>query len=197
MQLLLSKGADIDQCDACGFSPIAVACGNEHTDIVKQLLENKANINLCSKSGVSPLLLSCQEGHESIVELLLNNEAETDLCDKDGISPVYIACQYGDDNILNLLLRKKADINRCKKNGFSPLLIACQEGNTYNSTAQRECCFGTDIKFCDKDRARVFSLSVRSGHEQVVQLLLSKEANVNQCDENGASPLFFGLWNRK
>lgn len=82
VQLLLSKGANINLCMKDGTSPVHTACEHKCENIVQLLLRNGAIINFCKRNGASPLHTACQHGYFFIVELLLVNEADINLCNK-------------------------------------------------------------------------------------------------------------------
>lgn len=73
VQLLLSKGADINLCMDNGVSPLFSACQRENESIVQPLLLNGANLNLCRNDGTSCLHEACKNGYYGIVKLLLKS----------------------------------------------------------------------------------------------------------------------------
>lgn len=57
VQLILSKGTDINLCKKNGPSPLYMACLREYENIVE--LINGANIILCTRFRLSPLYVAC------------------------------------------------------------------------------------------------------------------------------------------
>nr|XP_034308583.1 ankyrin-3 isoform X2 [Crassostrea gigas] len=193
VQILLSNGADINQCLENGASPLFIACIGGHNSTIQLLLNNGADINLCVENGASPLYIACHNRHDSTVQLLLHNGANTNSCTKNGTNPLMIACDNGHINTAKLLLNNGAAINLCMENGGSPLYAACQMG--HNSTVHFLLNNGANINLCMKDGASPLFVACQNGHESTVQLLLNNGADMNLCYEDGASPLYVACQN--
>eukprot|EP00105_Crassostrea_gigas_P034772 XP_019918920.1 PREDICTED: ankyrin-3-like isoform X2 [Crassostrea gigas] len=188
VQLLLSKGADINLCKENGASPLFIACENGYDSTVQLLLNEGADNSLCDANGASPFHIACQNGHDSTVQLLLSNGADINLCMENKASPLYIACENGHDSTVQLLLSKGADINSCMENKASLLYIACKNGN--DSTVQLLLRKGADINLCNENGVSPLYIACENGHDSTVQLLLSKGADINFRMENKARPLY-------
>ncbi|XP_063412640.1 uncharacterized protein LOC134695346 [Mytilus trossulus] len=214
VELLLKKDTGVNQCDTGGCSLLYVACARGHTDTVELLLKNGADFNQCNTQDESPLYAACGGGHKDAVNMLLEKDADVNQTDATDCSPLYVACRGGHIHIVQLLLQKKADVNHCNTSGQSPLFVACQESHkeTVELLLKKE----DNINQCDLDgKSPLFAAcegrytceleSVLQNNEDVyqysvnacklennetVELLLKNEAKVNQCDQNGDSPLF-------
>ncbi|CAI8046593.1 Ankyrin repeat domain-containing protein 50 [Geodia barretti] len=87
-------------------SPLEVAAGKGHTEIVEKLISAGAVINYQNKDGVTPLLIASQEGHLEVVRLLLMTGAK-DLPYKDGRTAMSVARAKGHQQIVQLLQQYK------------------------------------------------------------------------------------------
>ncbi|KAL5457474.1 hypothetical protein EMCRGX_G034740 [Ephydatia muelleri] len=65
-----------------GRSPLHIASGNGHLDIVNALIEAGANVNLADKDGMSPLHLASNEGHLDTVKVLIEAGANVNQANK-------------------------------------------------------------------------------------------------------------------
>uniref|UniRef100_K1QTQ8 Ankyrin-1 n=1 Tax=Magallana gigas TaxID=29159 RepID=K1QTQ8_MAGGI len=193
IKLLLSSGANVNQCKQNGSTPLHGACFYGLDSAVQLLLSNGANINLCKKDGAGPLYLACQNGHDSTVQLLLSNGADINLCNKNGYGPLSVACHNGHDSTVQLLLSNGANINLCNKNGYGPLYIACQNG--HDSSVQLLLSNGANINSCMEGGAGPLYIACENGHNSTVQLLLSNGADINLCKIDGVGPLFIACEN--
>lgn len=113
VELLLSKGANINLCNNIGVSPLYIASLNGYDSTVELLLECGPDINLAEDYGESPLFAASKYGHDRTVELLINNGADINLCSDFGESPLYIATHNGYARIVILLLENYANVDLC------------------------------------------------------------------------------------
>lgn len=188
VELLLSKGANINLCKENGASPFYMACQEGCYKIVEILLSKGADINKCTKNGASPLTIACKEGHESIVQTLVSKGVNINSSMEDGSNPLFKACQEGNENIVKFLIQKEADVNFSINDGSTPLLIACQKGHT--TIVQLLLNNKANINLCKKNGASPLYTACEKGYEIIVKHLLKKGADYNICKKNGASPLF-------
>lgn len=70
VQLLLEKGADINQCGGDGYNPLCIACLEGYYDIVELLLKKGAYFDQYATQVPNPLHLARQEKHTDIEKLL-------------------------------------------------------------------------------------------------------------------------------
>jgi len=79
MEMLIANGADVDERDVHGYTPLLLAIQEGHTDIAKVLITNGADVNTRAASDggedVTPLYLSIILGHGGIEDLLLGHGA--------------------------------------------------------------------------------------------------------------------------
>ena len=70
-EILIKKGAAVDQASKVGCTPLYWACSRGHNDVVDILITAGANINAESGDGRTPLVAAARWGHdEAIVKLL-------------------------------------------------------------------------------------------------------------------------------
>ena len=58
----LAAGANVDVLDEEGYTPLYVACQNDHEACAQMLLGRGANVDLAMQGGPTPLWMVCQEG---------------------------------------------------------------------------------------------------------------------------------------
>jgi ankyrin repeat protein len=75
---LLSKGANANQQDDGGNSPMMQAVESGFTEGVRRLLSARANVNLPNRSGETPLIRAVQKRDVAMVRLLLANGGDPD-----------------------------------------------------------------------------------------------------------------------
>lgn len=71
MTLLLEAGADINQPDGRGETPLAAAAFMGETEAAAVLIANGADVNVTNLQGVAPIEWARQRGNDEIVEMLI------------------------------------------------------------------------------------------------------------------------------
>ena len=112
MDLLLAKGADIDQTNSHGGTPfpLYVAAQFGHPSAVELLLTKGADIQQSwHGDGITPLHMAAVEGHSSIVQHLLSKGADARAVTKHGQTPADLAASRPPRNLsIAALLESKA-----------------------------------------------------------------------------------------
>jgi hypothetical protein len=104
IELLLNAGAQVNEEDIMGSTPLFQAITIRNKDTIELLIQYGADVNhidsLCHRT---PLSLAVKEGHKDIVELLLNAGANVNQADKYGDTPLSLAIKEGHKDIEELL----------------------------------------------------------------------------------------------
>ena len=131
IRTLVRAGANCNQTDWSGKTPLWVSCFNGQLGSVTALLDAKADVNQAlTDDGITPLFIACQGGHGSIVEALLGQGADVNQATtNDGATPLYIACLKHHTSCVQLLVRARADL-ALSCNGRTPLALASSKGFT-------------------------------------------------------------------
>ncbi|MGA9760895.1 MAG: ankyrin repeat domain-containing protein [Gaiellaceae bacterium] len=90
---VIADGADVNDSDKDGFTPLHFAAQNRSPEIASVLISAGANVNASDTHGNSPLWVAIfsYEGDGSIVQLLLDNKADPYHKNKAGNTPVGLA----------------------------------------------------------------------------------------------------------
>ena len=129
-QLLIERGAEVNQAMTDGRTPLFVAAQNGKLDIAQLLLDRGAEVNQAMNDGATPLYIAAQEDQLDVAQLLIKrgaevNNARTD----DGTTPLWVAALYGQLDIAQLLIENGADVNKAHMDGRTPLYVASQNGH--------------------------------------------------------------------
>lgn len=76
VQKLLEGGADVNNTDVWGHTPLISACWGGHKEIVQVLLAHGADVNETTPGGKTAVHFAKKVGHPEIVELLIAAGAE-------------------------------------------------------------------------------------------------------------------------
>ena len=89
------------------MTPLHIALGSGHKDIVELLIAKKANINAADKSGMTPLHIASGSGHKDIVELLISNGADINSKNSSDFTPLSYALRHKiQKEVADILLEK-------------------------------------------------------------------------------------------
>jgi tetratricopeptide (TPR) repeat protein len=125
-ELLLGSGAEVNARDGSGCTPLFEAASEGCLDIVELFLSKGADVNVRSNSGETPLFRASRS--KGIAELLLSRGAEINVKNEDRWTPLHEAAHYGHKAVVELLLGKGGEVNAQDKNGRTPLGAAMAEG---------------------------------------------------------------------
>ncbi|XP_067003505.2 ankyrin repeat domain-containing protein 17 isoform X3 [Anabrus simplex] len=191
VELLLSRGADIEHRDKKGFTPLILAATAGHEKVVEILLNHGADIEAQSeRTKDTPLSLACSGGRYEVVELLLTRGANKEHRNVSDYTPLSLAASGGYVNIIKLLLAHGAEINSRtgSKLGISPLMLAAMNGHT--AAVKLLLDMGSDINAqIETNRNTALTLACFQGRHEVVSLLLDRKANVEHRAKTGLTPL--------
>jgi len=99
----LKFGADTDAVDDDQNTPIYIACGQGHTDLVDLLLKHGSNIHIASEWGTTCFMKAAESGKASILDVLIKHGADISVLDLDNES----ALTYNDSpEVLASLLHR-------------------------------------------------------------------------------------------
>jgi ankyrin repeat protein/uncharacterized coiled-coil protein SlyX len=165
--LLLALGADVEERNKEGLTPLvhAVLENNEH--FVKLLLEKGANVDILSDIGSK----------------------------RDLKGRIHDAIERGNSNVVRLLLVMGVDVDERRWDRMTPLLCACYEGKS--AIAKMLVAQGADVKACDEDGATVLHRTVQGKDASLLTFLLDNGALVliDATDNDGDTPLHrAGMW---
>lgn len=123
---LLEEGANVNERNEYGDTPLIWAAGDGNPEIVGLLVEKGADVNACNKFGDTPLFEAVWDGNTETVELLLLEKADVNARDMHDTTPLHAAARMDKTEIAGLLLKRGADVNARDKNGLTPLGEALQ-----------------------------------------------------------------------
>lgn len=140
---LIKNGAEVNEKDERGATPLMLAVVNNHIEIVKELLKNNADINIKTTrpikvndgyyvyagGGAIAITLAARKGHIDIVKLLLANGADVDSRSANDWTALMWAAEKGHIDIVKALLDNGVDVNVKDKYGWTALSWAGKKGH--------------------------------------------------------------------
>ncbi|OQV20271.1 Transient receptor potential cation channel subfamily A member 1 [Hypsibius exemplaris] len=193
IMILINKGANLDDTDAEGRTPLVLAASRSAKDAVSDLLmlgadttvrdhEGRNFLHYVVLSGGDQEAFHTDLGDDAVFVRLINEK------DKYGCTPLHYAAQNGFGNTSEALLRLGASLTAKNTEARSPLHYAAEYGryNTVKKLLETAQGFGI-INDTDRQGCTALHLAARNGHTKVVQLLLTNGALIHKFIEGGTS----------
>lgn len=100
VKAMVKRGAEINK---PGWTPLAYAATNGHTEIVKYLLDHAAYIDAAAPNGTTPLMMAAYFGYDDTVQLLLDEGADPNLKNAMGFTALDLAVRRGHTEVAKRL----------------------------------------------------------------------------------------------
>lgn len=188
-ELLIKKGAKVDQRSYTGYTALWVACRAGEPGSVKALLAAGAEVDARdSKDGITPLCQAAAEGHTDIVNLLLQAGADPNAraIGRLNFTPLMAAARSGDIESVRLLLKAKADPKATDDEGHTALMYATIKGNA--SLMEELVHAGVPVDAADDTGETALFAASREGNSEAMKALVKLGANPGQKNKAGKIP---------
>lgn len=185
-KILIENGANINEVDFEGWSALSYAVNNGDIEIAKLLLENKAKIKDELLIAIkSPIV----ESRINMMKLLIDNKANINYADENGFTPLNIAIESGDMEFTKFLITNGANVNSLMQDGLSLIGYAIAQNNMDLLQILIE--NGANVNYTGGDSWAKTPLQTASrlGLDNVVRILLTRNADINSVDMNGNTAL--------
>ena len=185
-KILIENGANINAVDIEGWSALSYAVNNGDIEIAKLLLENKAKIKDELLIAIkSPIV----ESRIDMIKLLIDNKANINYADENGFNPLNIAIESGDMELTKFLITNGANVNSLMQDEVSLIGYAIAQNNMDLLQILIE--NGANVNYTGGDSWADTPLQTASrlGLDNVVRILLTRNADINAVDMNGNTAL--------
>lgn len=192
---MLNYGADVDERNAAGRTPLAEASKSGELDTVKLLLDRGAEVNVYdTESGFTPLHLAAQQNHPAVIRRLLAAGAQVDVRNQWQQTPLWQAAWqnwHGNTEIAHILIAQGAQIDVPDEKGHTPLAMASRSGHI--PMVDYLIKQGANVNQAnDKGRTPLYQ-AVIGDHLAVASDLLTHGADPNVVVDDGWTPLKVAL----
>ncbi len=127
---MIRNGADVNQAQGEGSTPLIWAVNRQDYDVAQALLARKANPNAVNAFGAMPLTEAARLNDDKLVKMLLDAGAKVDSANPDDESALMLAVKNGNLQMAETLVKAGANVNRIEKfHNQTPLIYAAAGGH--------------------------------------------------------------------
>ena len=180
VEWLIKRGVDIHVLDKEQRSLVHYAAIRDFFEIIFILSQKGINLSAVDIHQKTPLMLAEQKEHMASAILLEASASGSTFIN----SLLVLSVERNATNLIAFMFAKKID--GLLKHAESALIKAAYAGNTV--ILDQLLCFDVDPNASNEKTTALLS-AVSAGHIDIVQKLLDKKANIEQCDISGRTPL--------
>ncbi len=127
--LIFTQPDTVNEYNADGFTPLALACYFGHYEVARYLILKGADVNksLNNSLGICPLHLAVANNNLDIVRMLIEHNVQINVQQNSGVSALHYAAKHGDAEMLILLLENGA-VDQPMEDGKLPADLARENG---------------------------------------------------------------------
>ncbi len=216
-RFLLEQGADPNESNNWGDTPLIQAIVQKHVAIVKALVAHGAEVTLTKADGSwTPLYLAAERGLIDCCRLLIEAGAEVNATMVNGATPLFAAawfnhatlckvlfdvgCCINKVDLHNFVINNKldsverflelgADVDSQDDQGITPLWVSAEQGNVPMCALLLQ--HGAQVNHADKKGVTALHRAALKGHDIVCALLLEHSALLTVNVHQGGTPLHY------
>ncbi|KAJ3439643.1 hypothetical protein M0812_15679 [Anaeramoeba flamelloides] len=177
---MLEKEKNQNKVDQKGHSYLYHACSRGSLEIIETLLGLESNKTINNKQNFESYLKAIKKGNFQVVRLFLQKGlSRYQKTGKTEETALHIACKFGNKQVVEELIKHQYPVSPLDAHRNTPLMDACRKGKTGIAEfllSQREDC---KIDSLNKRNETALILASKSGHHEIVKLLIQKGATVN------------------
>ncbi|CAL8346600.1 unnamed protein product [Lota lota] len=170
-----------------GDTPLHLAAGNGHLDVVGMLLESFETRDEINMADETALYLATERGHEECVRVLLQAGCNPNILTLTKRSPLHSVAERGDASMLRLLLDHNAQTDFQDQHLEAPLHLAVK--NCHIPAIYMLLEAGCNIHVNDKRSQTVMHLAAELARVDIVEMLLKAGLDLTLLDKNNKTAL--------
>ncbi|CAM9613695.1 unnamed protein product [Ectocarpus sp. 4 AP-2014] len=129
LDLLASRGADLNKSPEAGTTLAHIAALNDDSGCLKVLCERGADVDTVDQFGNTPIMFAATAGVVDSVQMLADRGCDLSRGNHQKDTPAFFSAQDGHTECLSLLLSLGADGGVGRVDRGTPLMIAAQNGH--------------------------------------------------------------------
>ncbi|MBN1272758.1 MAG: ankyrin repeat domain-containing protein [Candidatus Aminicenantes bacterium] len=178
--------------DENGRTALHWACRLNELDIITFLIKHHSDVNKPDQNRIVPLHSAAARGNVEACQLLLNNKAQIDKTNSYGSTPLHFAVSYGQFEAVKFLVEKGAPLEMKDGRQRTPLSVAAREMAGIE-IVRYLVETGANVNTRDYSNSTPISLAAWRGSEDIVDYLLSQNAELDLSGRKGIQLLHYSI----
>ena len=166
---LIAAGANVDETDPTGMTPLMVAASQGETAIARLLMAAKADVNAASEDGGTALMRAASANRVEVMKLLISGGANVNAKTSGGMTPMMVAAFGGYADAVKALLSGKADVAARDNQQRTALMAGSASGDA--ATVDALIAAGADVTAVDAGGGTAITYAASQGHSAAVAAL--------------------------
>jgi ankyrin repeat protein len=195
VHILIEYGANMENSDSEGVTPIMLAAEYGDYDMIQLLLDNNAAIQGCTRNGGiiwhwARNVELPQEEAALVLDSLISRGADLNQVSFDGETALHAVSYVGGSEKTSLLVERGADINAQDEFGYTPLMFTMGGGRSAMAACLIK--FGARVDLKNSYEGTILHTAIRTGFIGPWKVLreaalcgLLKEVDVHAKDNDG------------
>ena len=215
VRALVRQHVDVNARETDGTTALHWAVRADDLESATLLIHAGARIDAVNRYGVAPLSLAAVNGNAAIVSLLLNSGADPDTASPEGETALMTAARTGTPAPVIALLNAGADVN-AREHWLSETALMWAAAENHAEVARILLDYGAEIDarslqqefapfrfnlatmvntVLPRGGLTALMIAARQGAVQAGRVLISRHADLNMTDSDGASALVMAILN--
>uniref|UniRef100_A0A914GWL2 Ion transport domain-containing protein n=1 Tax=Globodera rostochiensis TaxID=31243 RepID=A0A914GWL2_GLORO len=204
VKILLENGANPEDENANGMTPLSLAAWNGHSGILP-CFERKYWRRCSKKTGLNAFHIAAYKGHSDFINEMIkcvpasvrseppmfNHLVMKEFATEYGFTPLHLAAQAGHDTLVRMLLNQGVQVDAATTTmNVIALHLAAQQGHI--AVVGMLLSRSTQQQHAKDWRGRTpLHLASVNGKKDMVSLLIAQGSNINVMDQNGWTGMHF------
>ncbi|KAJ3604709.1 hypothetical protein NHX12_029449 [Muraenolepis orangiensis] len=164
---------ELDKPDASGDTPLHLAAGNGHLDVVEMLLRSFETRDEGNMAEQTALYLAADSGHEECTRALLRAGCNPNIVTLTKRSPLHPVAERGDTSMLRLLLDYDAQTDFQDQRSQTAMHLAAELARV--EIIEMLLKTGVDLTLCDKHNKTALGVAARADEVVIVDMVIKAE----------------------
>jgi ankyrin repeat protein len=193
VEFLIKQKVNLDHANIFGRTPIYAAIDSDCPEMIEILLNNKVSMDVADSNGETALHHAIINGKEKSFSFLLTQDNQP-IAQKNkfGKTPLILASELSLVHACKILLSRDVNVNVFDNDGWTALMYASSKGNA--EIVSLLLSSNADITIKDNDfNQTAYLIACRMGHIHIMQILISYDTNVHDCDYYQRSALHIAV----